>query len=40
SSQNAPEFRVFAESKSQEESQKLLKEGISFVEKIIKENNA
>lgn len=38
SSQNAPEFRVFVESPSKEKSQSLLKEGISFVNKIIKEN--
>ncbi len=35
SSQNAPEFRVFAESKSESESKKLLKDGIHFVEGII-----
>ncbi len=38
SSQNAPEFRVFAESKSKSTSEKLLKDGVSFVERIIKNN--
>ncbi len=36
SSMNAPEFRVFAESKSEEESRKLLMDGIEFVNNIIK----
>jgi len=35
SSQNAPEFRVFAESLSKTSSEKLLSEGIKFVKKII-----
>lgn len=35
SSANAPEFRVFAESKSEEEAKKLLEEGIAFVNSII-----
>lgn len=35
SSQNAPEFRVFAESESKEKSEKLLEEGIKFVKKTI-----
>jgi phosphomannomutase / phosphoglucomutase len=38
SSQNAPEFRVFAESDSKEKSQKMLKDGIDFVEDIIKKH--
>ncbi len=38
SSQNAPEFRVFAESTSKDESEKMLKDGIDFVEKIIQDN--
>ncbi len=38
SSQNAPEFRVFAESKSKEKSEKMLREGIDFVKKVIREN--
>lgn len=38
SSQNAPEFRVFAESTSKEKSDKMLKDGIEFVEKIIRDN--
>jgi phosphomannomutase/phosphoglucomutase len=35
SSANAPEFRVFAESKNEEEAKKLLEEGIAFVNSII-----
>ena len=35
SSQNAPEFRVFAESTSEYKSQKLLDSGISIVKKVI-----
>lgn len=35
SSQNAPEFRVFAESLDKEKAQKLLQEGVSFVKKMI-----
>ncbi len=35
SSANAPEFRVFAESKSEEKARKLLSDGMSFVESII-----
>lgn len=35
SSQNAPEFRVFAESKSREEAYNLLKRGLDFVSKIV-----
>ncbi|MEK7497328.1 MAG: hypothetical protein AAB656_00220, partial [Patescibacteria group bacterium] len=38
SSQNAPEFRVFAESKDEQRSKDLLKKGVDFVEGIIKEN--
>ncbi len=38
SSANAPEFRVFAESKSEGKAKKLLKEGLDFVENIIKTN--
>ena len=38
SSQNAPEFRVFVESKSREKSEELMKKGIDFVKKIIEEN--
>lgn len=38
SSQNAPEFRVFAESLSKDNSNKLLKDGIDFVNKTIREN--
>lgn len=39
SSQNAPEFRVFAESTSQKASDKMLAEGLNFVRGIIKENS-
>jgi phosphomannomutase/phosphoglucomutase len=35
SSLNAPEFRVFAESKDKEEAEKLLKEGLELVRKIV-----
>jgi len=35
SSQNAPEFRVFAESAVKENAQKLLDEGVAFVNDII-----
>ena len=35
SSQNAPEFRVFAESIEKEKAQKLLNEGVEFVNKMI-----
>jgi len=35
SSQNAPEFRVFAESNSNEKAQKLLKKGMSLVQNMI-----
>jgi phosphomannomutase len=35
SSANAPEFRVFAESKSETKSNTLLNQGIGFVKKII-----
>lgn len=38
SSQNAPEFRVFAESDSKAKSEKMLKDGMEFVEKIIRSN--
>lgn len=38
SSANAPEFRVFAESKSEEEAKKLLEEGMAFVNGIITAN--
>ena len=34
---NAPEFRVFAESKSKEEAEELIEKGINFVKKIIQE---
>ncbi|KKQ95116.1 MAG: Phosphomannomutase, partial [Candidatus Woesebacteria bacterium GW2011_GWA1_39_11b] len=34
SSQNAPEFRVFAESKDNDKAKKLLEEGIRLVTKI------
>ena len=37
SSMNAPEFRVFAESKDKKTSERLLQEGIDFVNNIIKE---
>lgn len=36
SSQNAPEFRVFAESKSESKAKSLLNEGVEFVKGIIK----
>lgn len=36
SSQNAPEFRVFAESDSQARAQKLMNEGVKFVKGVIK----
>ena len=39
SSSNAPEFRVFAESKSKVEAKKLAEEGMSFVKKIVKSEN-
>jgi phosphomannomutase/phosphoglucomutase len=39
SSKNAPEFRVFVESKSEQKSHKLLQEGISFVKEVIKKND-
>ena len=35
SSANAPEFRVFAESKNEGEAKQLLQEGVAFVNKII-----
>ncbi len=38
SSQNAPEFRVFAESATAEKAKTLLDEGVSFVREIIKNN--
>ncbi len=38
SSQNAPEFRIFAESLSKQKSDEMLKSGVDFVKKIIKEN--
>lgn len=38
SSQNAPEFRVFAESKSEKRARKLLDDGIKFVKDIIARN--
>jgi len=38
SSANAPEFRVFAESKNEEKARKLLTEGLSFVKKIVAQN--
>lgn len=36
SSNNAPEFRIFAESKNEEVSKKLVEDGLALVEKIIK----
>lgn len=36
SSQNAPEFRVFAESKDEKKAKELLKQGVDFVESVIK----
>jgi len=38
-SSNAPEFRVFAESKSKVEAKKLAEKGMSFVKKIVKSEN-
>lgn len=38
SSANAPEFRVFAESKNEEKAVNLLKEGIEFINKFIMKN--
>lgn len=38
SSQNAPEFRVFAESESKATSDKLLKDGVKFVQDVINNN--
>jgi len=38
SSSNAPEFRVFAESKSEEKAKRLLDDGINFVKEIITQN--
>jgi len=38
SSSNAPEFRVFAESKSEEKAKKLLDDGVDFVKEIIAQN--
>jgi len=38
SSANAPEFRVFAESKSKEKAKKLLDDGVKFVNDIITQN--
>ncbi len=35
SSQNAPEFRVFAESKDRQEAEKLLKDGLGLVRRIV-----
>jgi len=39
SSQNAPEFRVFAESISQKKAKQLLSDGIKLVKRIINENS-
>lgn len=39
-SSNAPEFRVFAESKTKEEAQKLGEEGMKFVKSIIKNESS
>ena len=38
SSANAPEFRVFAESKSEQKAHKLLNDGVQFVKEIISKN--
>lgn len=38
SSQNAPEFRIFAESVEEDKAKALLDEGVSFVKEIIKNN--
>ena len=39
SSANAPEFRVFAESKEESKARQLLNEGCEFVNNIISNNN-
>ncbi len=36
---NAPEFRVFAESRNQQEAQKLVSEGLDLVKEVINEHN-
>ena len=38
SSQNAPEFRIFAESAEEDKAKALLDEGVNFVKEIIKNN--